>query len=129
MRAKGKTAAAEKSRAPIGRRPSGVGRRTFVGMAVVAAVVAAVGVTHTWTRVAVLERKYQLAHARAENERLSSELTQLSLEADTWQSAAKVDQAARTSLSMAKPPPVNVVVVEADTPALRPRAAVASNER
>jgi cell division protein FtsL len=118
----------EKSRTPIGRRPSTAGRKTFWVSAGVAGVLVFLGVAHTWTRVAVLERKYQLSRARSENDRLTNELDKLSLEAATYESAAKVDQAARGVLAMAKPPPTNVVVVESDVPAPAVRSTLATNE-
>ncbi len=65
----------DKQRQPIGRRSSGSGRHTFV-MAVTAAMVfAALGLVHTWTRVAVFDRLYQQSRARGENEKLAREAT------------------------------------------------------
>jgi cell division protein FtsL len=119
----------DQRREPIGRRPARAGRDMFVALAATAGMLAVAGVTHTWTRVAVLERKYQLARARADNERLASELEKLTLEAATWDSAARVDQAARSALAMSKAPPTSVVVVEADLPTPRARSTMAANER
>lgn len=118
----------ETSRTPIGRRPSTAGRKTFWVSAGVAGVLMFLGVAHTWTRVAVLERKYQLARARSDNERLTNELDKVSLEAATYESAARVDEAARGVLSMAKPPPTNVVVVEHDVVLPAVRSTLAANE-
>ena len=119
----------ETGRTLIGRRPSTAGRKTFWMSAFVAGVLMALGIAHTWTRVAVLERKYQLARARSENDRLRNELDKLLLEAATYESAAKVDLAARGALGMTRP--TNVVSVEREMSAAIPKrpAALAANER
>lgn len=117
----------EKRRPPIGRRPKKEGRKTFWAVASAAAVLAVLGVAHTWTRVAVLERKYELSHAQVEHERLTNELEKLQLEAATYESQIRIDQAAHAALNMAKPAPTNVMVVE-HVVAPSPKSALAANE-
>jgi cell division protein FtsL len=124
-----KARAAEPRRSPIGRRPTHLDGNTFIAAATAAGLLAVIGVGHTWTRVAVLERKYQLARAQSENERLTRDLEKLSLETETLESAGRVDAAAHGVLAMAKPAPTNVVVIEAEPVAPRARATVAVNER
>jgi len=119
----------EKRRAPIGRRPKNEGRKTFWALAAAAAVLGVFGVAHTWTRVAVLERKYQLSHAQVEHERLTNELEKLQLEAETYESQTRIELAARSPLNMAKPAPTNVIVVERTVaPRAAPRSVLAENE-
>lgn len=99
-----------KPRRPIGRRPTHEGHRTFWLAVGIASVLALLGVAHTWTRVAVLDRKYDLASRQAENQALSSQLEKLKLEVATYESEKRVDDAAR-SLAMTKPAQGQVIVV------------------
>ncbi len=121
-----------KPRRPIGRRPTHEGRRTFWLAVGVAAVVVTFGVAHTWTRVAVLERKYDLASKQAENQQLTSQLEKLKLEVATYESEKRVDDAAR-NLAMAKPAQGQVVVVTGSLAEERnptqTKSALAVNER
>lgn len=100
----------DKKPKPIGRRPSQEGRKTFWLLVCASTVLGMLGVGQTWTRVAVTERKYQLAAAKDENERLTNELRQLDLEVETYESAQKIDDAAR-AFAMAKSAPTAVRVV------------------
>jgi cell division protein FtsL len=121
-----------KPRRPIGRRPTHEGRRTFWLAVSVASVLALLGVAHTWTRVAVLERKYDIASKQAENQQLTSQLEKLKLEVATYESEKRVDEAAR-SLAMAKPAQGQVIVVRdvlaQDNRAVPAKSALAVNER
>ncbi len=127
--------APQHNRKPIGRRPAGEGRKTFWACVAAAVLVCGVGLFQAWTRVAVLNRSYELGRARADSERLSRELEKLRLEVATLQSTARVDREAHGKLAMSKPPPGRVVVVDppsmhadASTALLSPTA-LAVNER
>lgn len=90
---------ARSRRTPIGRRTSG-GRQTFWLLVAAASVACVLGLAHVWTRVAVLDRSYQLGRARVESERLGRELARLRVEVATLRSAARVDRDARRQLQM-----------------------------
>lgn len=100
-------------RRPNGRRASNWGRRLFWSCTAIAALVCVMGVVHTWTRVAVLERSYELGKARDEHESLLRERARLRLEVATLQAASRVDSHARSSLSMVKPSPERLMVIDA----------------
>jgi len=76
-----------------------------------ATLACALGLLHTWTRVAVLDRSYRLGAAREEGVRLARERTTLRLEVDTLRAAARVDREARTKLEMGPAAPDRVVVL------------------
>ncbi len=106
----------QRHRRPIGRRASGEGRRTFGALVAAAAVACALGLFHTWTRVAVLDRSYQLGRARALNEKLHHQLEELRLEVATLQSTTRVDRAAEGTLHMHRPTPERTVVLDSRRP-------------
>lgn len=108
----------DKQRQPIGRRSSGTGRHTFVVAVAAAMVFAALGLFHTWTRVAVLDRTYQYSRARGENQKLAREASKLKLEVAMLAGLGRVDQQARAKLQMTKADTKQVVVIEATSAAL-----------
>lgn len=127
-----KPGAKDRQRRPIGRRPSREGRKTFWLMVAGAGVVALLGIAQTWTRVAVLEREYQISSAQADTARLTSELKKLQLEVATYASETPVSQEA-PALAMKKATPDQVIRVTAgladlEAPAPRSTAALAVNE-
>ena len=99
-----------KSKKPIGRR-TGNGRKTFWAAVAVAAAFCALGLLHTWTRVAVLDRSYEASRARGENDKLQREASKLKLEIATLQSMGRVDREAKSKLEMQRPPPDRTVVL------------------
>jgi cell division protein FtsL len=115
-------------RTPIGRR-SGGGRQVFWLLVLGAAVACALGLAHVWTRVAVLDRSYQLGRARAESEKLGRELATLKVEVASLRSTARLDRDARQKLQMG--PAQRVVRLRAESAAAAGAPAVgalASNE-
>ena len=99
-------------RRPIGRRSPGEGRRTFWTLAGVAALLCGLGLAHTWTRIAYLDRHYQLLRARQENQDLEHRIQSLKIELGSLQGASRVDRAAQEQLLMKRPPPDRTVVLE-----------------
>lgn len=102
---------AQRHRKPIGRRSPGEGRKTFRALVGAASVACALGLFHTWTRIAVLDRSYQLGRARQDSQELTHELQALRLEVATLQATARVDREAQEKLQMHRPPPDRTVVL------------------
>lgn len=91
-------------------------RRHFWSGVLVAAALCGVGLFHTWTRVAVLERSRVLGEAKREGERLASELTKLNIEAAALQSVLRVDAQATTRLNMSRPSRDRLIPLETLAP-------------
>ncbi len=72
---------------------------TGLKLALVAALVAALGVFHVWSRTRVLEAGYQLSALQAEHARLVGAQDQLKLELSMLTSFRALDQAARGKLA------------------------------
>jgi len=70
-----------------------------VKLAVAAALVAALGVFHVWSRTRVLEAGYQLSALQAEHARLVAAQDQLKLELSMLTSFRALDQATRGKLA------------------------------
>lgn len=100
-----------KERTPIGRRGPGNGRKTFWVAIGACLLFGGMALVHTWSRIAVIDRSYQVSRARAENEQLQRELVKQRLEVATLQGTLRVANEAKARLQMARPPPERVVVV------------------
>lgn len=118
---------ARTERRPVGRRRIVPGQRLFWSCVAVALFVSALGLFHTWTRVASLERSYQLSRSKAELENLNDEKARLELELATLRSKFRLDQEARERLRMGPPPPSRVVVLPKQPVSVK--EALAQNER
>lgn len=117
-----------KSKKPIGRR-TGNGRKTFWAAVAVASAFCGLGLLHTWTRVAVLDRSYEASRARGENEKLAREAAKLKLEIATLQGMGRVDREAKVKLDMQKPLPARTVVLTAPNGIIASaKPAVATND-
>lgn len=73
--------------------------------ALVALVLAAVGIFHVWARTRVVSAGYALAELQKEHVRLTSEHDRLRIEVETLRSPAALERFARTRLGMAPPAP------------------------
>lgn len=73
--------------------------------ALLAAVVAAIGVFHVWARTRVVAAGYELGELQKEHVRLTSEHDRLRIEVETLRSPAALERFARTRLGMAPPAP------------------------
>ena len=89
-------------RNPVGRRFTTEGRKTFILCLSTAVLLGTFAVFHTWTRIGVIQRGYELAKAKAENERLTREVMKYTLEVESHQTAALVDREAHAHLNMEK---------------------------
>lgn len=107
-------------RRPIGRRFPEAGRKTFWTLVCATALLAAFGLVHTWTRIAVFQRGFALGRAQRDHRALSHELESLKLEVATLESTARVEREATERLQMQKPAPERVVQVKATQHAERP---------
>jgi cell division protein FtsL len=116
----------QQGRRPIGRRFPGAGRKTFWTLAGVMALLALFALLHTWTRIAVYQRGFQLGRAQREHRALSHELESLRLEVATLESTARVEREAAERLQMQKPTPERVVQVKATQHAGRGTAGAGS---
>lgn len=106
----------EPRRQAMERRFRAVERRHYWAGLLVASALCGVGLFHTWTRVAVLERSRELGEAKRDGERLASELTKLNIEAAALQNVLRVDAQARTRLNMAPPSPDRLILLETQAP-------------
>ncbi len=73
--------------------------------ALLAAVLAAIGVFHVWARTRVVAAGYALADLQKEHGRLTSEHDRLRIEVETLRSPSALERFARTRLGMAPPAP------------------------
>jgi cell division protein FtsL len=73
--------------------------------AVVAAVLASLGIFHVWARTRVLSAGYALGELQKEHGRLTSDHDRLRIEVETLRSPATLERFARTRLGMAPPAP------------------------
>lgn len=73
--------------------------------ALVALVVAALGIFHVWARTRVVSAGYALGALQKEHVRLTSEHDRLRIEVETLRSPAALERFARTRLGMAPPAP------------------------
>lgn len=89
-------------RTPVGRRFTTEGRKTLMLCVSAAVLIGAFAVFHTWTRIGVIHRGYELGRAQVENARLKREVTKYSLEVESRQTAAVVDREAHARLNMEK---------------------------
>jgi cell division protein FtsL len=99
------------------RRPTlGVVLRQLLPGAVVAALVASVGILHVAARTEVVDTGYTLSHLEAENRALTLQNDGLRLELATLKRSARLEKLARDSLGMAPPAPGAVSVLPAPAP-------------
>jgi cell division protein FtsL len=95
-----------------GRRPTlGVVLRQLLPAAVVAALLAAVGILHVAARTEVVDAGYTLSHREGENRELTLENDKLRLELATLKRSARLEKLAKDSLGMAPPAPGSVTVL------------------
>jgi cell division protein FtsL len=73
--------------------------------ALLAAVLAAIGIFHVWARTRVLSAGYALGELQQEHVRLTSDHDRLRIEVETLRSPATLERFARTRLGMAPPAP------------------------
>ncbi len=73
--------------------------------ALVAAVLAGVGVFHVWSRTRVVSAGYALGELQGDHVKLESEHDRLRIEVETLRSPATLERFARTKLGMAPPEP------------------------
>jgi len=85
-------------------KPEGMqGRRTYWALVSLVGLFTVLGLVHTWTRLAVLDRNYAVGRAQLENDRLHRQLKGLQLEVVTLQRTARVDTEAEQKLGMLRP--------------------------
>lgn len=87
--------------------------------AVVAALFTAVGVFHTFIRLSVVDKAYELSRVEVENRRLSRENEQLRVELASLRSPSRIEPLAR-SKGLVRPEPSRILHVGAP-PALAKR--------
>jgi cell division protein FtsL len=103
------------------RRPTlGAVLRQLLPGAVVAALIAAVGILHVAARAEVVDTGYTLSHLEGENRALTLENDRMRLELATLKRSARLETLARDSLGMAPPVPGSITVLSA--PAQRAQA-------
>ncbi len=73
--------------------------------ALLALVLAAVGIFHVWARTRVVSAGYALGELQKEHVRLTSEHDRLRIEVETLRAPAMLEKVARTRLGMAPPAP------------------------
>ena len=93
-----------------GRAQGGGAAGRLLRAALAAALVAALGIFHVWTRTRVVAAGYELGQASAERQRLSSEGARLRIEVESLRAPHAVEPFARTRLGMAPPAPGTVWV-------------------
>ncbi len=94
-------------------RPSlGLVLRQLLPAALVAALLAAVGILHVAARTEVLDTGYTLSHLEGQNRALTLENDRLRLELGTLKRSARLEKLAKESLDMAAPVPGSVTVLE-----------------
>lgn len=97
---------------PKHRRPTlGVVLRQLLPGAVVAGLLAAVGILHVAARTEVVDTGYTLSHLEAENRSLTLENDRLRLELATLKRSARLEKLAKDSLGLAPPAPGSVTVL------------------
>jgi cell division protein FtsL len=79
------------------------------GFALLALLLAGVGVFHVWSRTRVIASGYELARLEAEHRRLLAERDRLRIEVTTLRAPGRLERFARTRLGMAPPAPGAVV--------------------
>ena len=95
------------------RRPSlGAVLRQLLPGALVAALLAAVGILHVAARTEVVDTGYTLSHLEGENRALTLENDRLRLELGTLKRSARLEKLAKDSLGMVPPVPGSVTVLE-----------------
>jgi len=99
------------SRASARRPTLGVVLRQLLPGAVVAALLAAVGILHVAARTEVVDTGYTLSHLEGENRALTLENDRLRLELATLKRSARLETLARDSLGMAAPAQGSVTVL------------------
>ena len=112
------------SRAPARRPTLGVVLRQLLPGAVVASLVAAVGILHVAARTEVVDTGYTLSHLESENRSLLLENGRLRLELGTLKRSERLEKLARESLGMAPPAPGAVSVLSQPVPGPVQRAAL-----
>ncbi len=83
----------------------GAGRLGLGRAALVAALAAALGVFHVWSRTRVVAAGYELGELQKQHVTLTSEHDRLRIEVETLRSPAALERVARTRLGMAPPAP------------------------
>jgi cell division protein FtsL len=73
--------------------------------ALLAVVLAAIGIFHVWARTRVLSAGYALGELQKEHVRLTSDHDRLRIEVETLRSPVALERFARTRLGMAPPAP------------------------
>ncbi|MFN7130765.1 MAG: cell division protein FtsL [Myxococcales bacterium] len=112
------------------RRTMAVGQARVVLLgAVIAAMFAAVGVLHAWTRVGAVREGYRLSQAELKHRELRGEHERLKMERNTLKSATRLESLARTTLGMAPPTSGQLISLSDRRPALAPDKTVASVAR
>ena len=97
---------------PPPRRPTlGVVLRQLLPGAVVAALLAAVGILHVAARTEVVDTGYTLSHLEGENRALTLENDRLRLELGTLKRSARLEKLAKDSLGMAPPVQGSITVL------------------
>ena len=99
-------------RKPIGRRPSSEGRRTFWMLVGAASLLCALGLAHTWTRIAYYDRKRLVGEAQEENKALMNLRQSEKVEITSLEATGRVDRIAQERFGMMRPSPDTIVVIE-----------------
>ena len=92
----------QRVRQPVGRRITTEGRKTLALCLSAAALLGGLALFHTWTRVAIIQRGYELARLKAQHEKFQREITKFSIEGESRSNAATVDREAHARLGMEK---------------------------
>ncbi len=112
------------------RRTMVAGQTRYVALAaVIAAMFAAVGVLHAYSRVAAVNQGYRLSKAEARHRELLREHESLKMERATLKSAPRLESLARNQLGMAPPTSGQVIPLSDKPTKLAPDKTVASVER
>jgi cell division protein FtsL len=87
------------------------GTERLLRLAGLAALLAAVGIFHVWSRTQVIAAGYDLARLESEHRRLAAERDRLRIEVATLRAPGRLERFARERLGMAPPAPGAVVAV------------------
>ena len=103
------------------------GMQNFAATALACALIAAAMLLHAWVRTRVTEQGYRLSRLSAESHELSREHEALQIKAAELRSPQRIEELARTRLSMGPPSLGRVVVLVPERSGRGVREAVGSS--